>query len=374
MRILIKRVEPGRAHWAAFEPIGYTTEDEFQAMLNHGSVDLIPPAPGDTHTVFAREVATDSGPIDLIGVGSTGSITIMECKLAKNSDSKRKVVGQILDYAAALWETDLDAFAAAFKVKSEGRLDPFEALRRRHFADGSAWDQEETCRAEVARRLETGDFRLVIAVDSIDPELRRIIQFVNTRGSGGTHLHLVALAFPRFELDGTEIVVPEAFGDEIAPPPSPHEKSQVWDWTPEEFALSARPFGSEAEGNVRAALEWMRRRGITPVFGKGRTGPMYLVLTDASGTSHKVVKFYPDGMANISYDVLRQAPPFDQGHLLLELVRRLNAVPGVTVSETAISGESSYIKQDVLANGAGRQTFFDLIDWVAERLAIATPT
>jgi hypothetical protein len=79
-------------------------------------------------------------------------------------------------------------------------------------------------------------------------------------------------------------------------------------------------------------------------------------------------------MANISYDVLRQAPPFDQGHLLLELVRRLNAVPGVTVSETAISGESSYIKQDVLANGAGRQTFFDLIDWVAERLAIATPT
>ena len=66
--------------WLALEPLAYTNEDELQDILNTGSAELIPSDPSldEPHVVYAREVPTDSGPIDLIGIGSSGSVTIME--------------------------------------------------------------------------------------------------------------------------------------------------------------------------------------------------------------------------------------------------------------------------------------------------------
>lgn len=46
-----------------------------------------------------REMMTSAGPLDNLYVNELGMLTLVECKLWRNPESRRKVVGQILDYA-----------------------------------------------------------------------------------------------------------------------------------------------------------------------------------------------------------------------------------------------------------------------------------
>ncbi len=92
--------------------------------------------------MFVREVYSHSGRIDLVGIGSSGSITVMECKRANNLQIKREVVGQVLDYAGSLWERPLEWLVSAFGGH------PFEELRAKVEADGGEFKR---CAAPKSR-------------------------------------------------------------------------------------------------------------------------------------------------------------------------------------------------------------------------------
>ena len=54
--------------------------------------------------VMLREIGLPgSGSTDIVGADEEGAISILECKLAANPEVKRKVIGQVLEYAAFLW-------------------------------------------------------------------------------------------------------------------------------------------------------------------------------------------------------------------------------------------------------------------------------
>jgi len=57
--------------------------------------------------ILAREVPTNSGAIDGLGIDQDGNLYIIETKLYKNPD-KRLVVAQVLDYGASLWKNTND--------------------------------------------------------------------------------------------------------------------------------------------------------------------------------------------------------------------------------------------------------------------------
>jgi len=46
-----------------------------------------------------RELRISVGPLDNLYVNQFGMLTLVECKLWRNPEARRKVVGQILDYA-----------------------------------------------------------------------------------------------------------------------------------------------------------------------------------------------------------------------------------------------------------------------------------
>jgi hypothetical protein len=64
---------------------------------------------------IGREVPTNAGPIDLLFISSTGYITVVETKLWKSSDARRKVVAQIIDYAKELVHWDYDTLEEKFR-------------------------------------------------------------------------------------------------------------------------------------------------------------------------------------------------------------------------------------------------------------------
>lgn len=363
MRILIKRDIDRDPTWEVLSPLEYRDEDQLQELLNKGSADLVPIDQGDTHVVFARELGTRSGPIDLVGIGSSGSITVMECKLGRNHKIKREVVGQVLDYAAALWQTDLPKFVSAFAQKAGA--DPFEALRGLHAAKGESWD-EEGCRAEVARRLRDGDFRLVIAVDEIDSELRRIIEFVNTRGSSTSHLHLVALAFPRFAAGTTHVVVPETFGDQIGPI-APATERRVWteDDVFEYFAARS----DEVLKIATEFREWADSRGYPIEFGGDRRVGWIALTAGEPGVERPVI--FVGDMIGFDFNALRKVPPYTELAMREDLVARLGVLFGRELKPTQ-SGTAAYFRVVQLSDPAVREGFEAVTAEVMDRIAAAS--
>jgi hypothetical protein len=160
----------------------------------------------------------ETGRVDLVCVSSAGTITLVECKLQSNPEIRRRIVGQVFAYAAGLWKLSYEDFDSAFRARHSASLaDCFQ-----HQTD---WD-EESFRSTVAANLESGAFSLVLAVDSITDELKRIVSYLNTHVLSSVKVLAVELKYTAGH--GVEILVPRTYGEETASAPG---RSEGRSWT-----------------------------------------------------------------------------------------------------------------------------------------------
>lgn len=119
--------------WQEPAQVGYLGEADMQQMLAE-QPSLIPGVSAQAHA--AREFHTGVGPSDVVVVDQDGSVTVVECKLASNVEIRRKIVGQVLDYAARVWRMPL----ADFDSRWRGPTWRTWASSRRHgkWADGGS--------------------------------------------------------------------------------------------------------------------------------------------------------------------------------------------------------------------------------------------
>lgn len=139
---------------------------------------------------LCMEMNTGAGPIDVVYVTPQGRLVIVETKLWRNPEARRKVVGQILDYAKELkqWSyADLQREVSRktgikgnspFKIVSE----QFGAIEEAVFVDG------------VTQSLQRGDFMLIIAGDGIRQDAQGIVQFLQDVGQMRFVLALIEVA------------------------------------------------------------------------------------------------------------------------------------------------------------------------------------
>jgi hypothetical protein len=163
--------------WQKATKVEFAAEAQLQKLI-YDSPELIPTHEGDAPAVFAREAGLPgSGYTDLLGVDVNGNILVVETKLARNDEVRRKVIGQVLEYAAYLWKMTFDDFDSLF-VSREATpvLDLLEAK-----VPGIV---REEVRDAIASNLSSGAFQLFIAVDQMNDELEKIISYVSSRGNG----------------------------------------------------------------------------------------------------------------------------------------------------------------------------------------------
>lgn len=341
--------------WMPMDVAVFVNEDELQALLQSDSAELIPPDPSldEPFVAYVRELWTAAGPIDLVGIGSSGSITVMECKLARNQQIRREVVGQVLDYASAIAEMDFTSFVGAFKTAA-GR-DPFETLRALDAGDEPAFD-EEACRAEIARRLADGDLRLLIAVDEIDADLRRIIQYVNRLAGRGRGLKLVAVEFKRFRSGSTEVLAPETYGDE--PPASASRSRELTDV--QQLHLD---YWTELQGHVAG-------RESQVSFGKPPSTSTYDSKTTPSGFVIQAYNRMNDGRSGVG--LLAKTPAavdwmrtLDWGAISAQLARH-----GTPERDQGTEPRWIYVNRDGRVHGmpTDRANWPGLMDWMADAI------
>ena len=208
----------GNGNWISPADSGYANEDQLQAMIEEFP-NLLPGVSADSFV--CREFNTDSGPIDNVIINSTdGSITLVECKLARNPEVRRKIVGQIIDYAASMHKLSFKEFHQRWKDRGGADLTSVETPKG-------------PLSLGVQTNLEGARFTLLLAVDEINEPLKDMVILVNKKTDATFRVALIELA--RHSTGDTEILIPQTFGYEaLKPEVGEYEKRDPW--TKNEFA------------------------------------------------------------------------------------------------------------------------------------------
>ncbi|WP_138416204.1 hypothetical protein [Sinomonas gamaensis] len=194
-RILVRSSD---GSWQEPSAEAYLLEQELQdLLLEHPQ---LVPGVGDG-SAACRELQLDPGPADLVVLGSDAAIAIVECKLARNPQVRREIVGQLFDYASALWRMQV------------GRFDELWARRVGRSAIADFESQTPGYRQALQQTLDAGSFRLVIAVDAINPALQRMMEYLNSISGNAS---VIAVEYSRLRHGSVELLLPTVYGEELA--------------------------------------------------------------------------------------------------------------------------------------------------------------
>lgn len=157
------------------------------------------------------DINRDSGgnwSVDHLFLDEDGVPTFVEVKLLKDPRSRRKVVGQMLDYVSHSWAHGADLHGR-FVRKYGGET----AIERVADLIGVDYDDRDSIRKfwdGVNEKLQTGHIRILFAADRIRPELRSIIEFLNEQMP---RAEVFGVEIKRYSDDNYEILVPSLLGD-----------------------------------------------------------------------------------------------------------------------------------------------------------------
>ena len=153
---------------------------------------------------ICRELSTESGSIDLVYVNEYGFITIGECKLWRNPEARRKVVGQILDYAKDLAKWDYSKFEKeCLKARKENRKTLFEIIQE-FYPD----IEEASFIDNLQSNLKKGRFLLTIIGDGIRGNMEELANYIHRNGNLNFTLGLIELPVYKNPTNGELIVTP----------------------------------------------------------------------------------------------------------------------------------------------------------------------
>lgn len=146
------------------------------------------------------ELPLPSGYADNLLVNPDGNLVVVECKLWRNPEARRKVVAQIVDYAKDLMVldyTDLERRISEAKDVSGTSL---------YEISNSTLDESEFVDA-VSRNLRRGRLLLVVAGDGITESVESIAEYLQQHA--GIHFTLALVQLAVFDVgDGGRLIVP----------------------------------------------------------------------------------------------------------------------------------------------------------------------
>jgi hypothetical protein len=143
----------------------------------------------------AKEVhLPGAGFIDVLLISEHGRLIVVECKLWRNPQARREVVGQILDYARELSRYAYEDLQRTISSRLDRRGNVLFDLVR----DGGGQLIESTFVDRVTRDLAAGRFLLLVVGDGITEGTRRIGEFLGGQAGLAFDFGLVEIAEYRF--------------------------------------------------------------------------------------------------------------------------------------------------------------------------------
>ena len=289
--------------------------------------------------------------------------TLVEVKRGSDTRIRREVVGQMLDYAAngvVYWPLEQLRELFARQCERDGN-DP-EAV----VADvvGSETDVEEFW-VRAGENLRAGKIRMVFVSDEIPRELRRVVEFLNGQMNPA---EVIAIEVKQYiGAEGARTLVPRVIGQTAAVEARKGVRAsgprRQWD----EQSLFADLLERRGPAETRVARElydWVVDRGWRSTFGTGNLDGSWIPVLTANGRGHYPIALYGYGRVEIQFQHLKNRPPFDAEATRLELLRRVNQIPGVSLGDDAITRRPSIQLSLLAADPVALDQLKQVLQWV----------
>ena len=155
---------------------------------------------------LCREMNTEAGPVDNVYITPTGKPVLVEAKLWRNPEARRKVFSQILDYAKELSRWTVEEFDTAVRSARRTRNEPdgglLDVVRR---AVGEM--DEAKFYDAVSLNLSRGEFLLLIVGDGIRENVAAMAEYLDKNRSLHFTFGLIEMAIYALP-DGAHLVQP----------------------------------------------------------------------------------------------------------------------------------------------------------------------
>lgn len=265
-----------KAAGGALEPMEeapFSTEDQLQELIaDHPELldgKQIRPADPRRWILVTREKGiaenVDSGArwaLDHLLVDQDAMPTLVEVKRGRNSDIRRSVIGQMLEYAAhAAQSWSAPELRRAFEESTSAReLDPDDELAQLLQEDEPP--DADRFWQRVVTNLAAGRLRLLFVADDIPDPLKRVVEFLNAKMPD---LEVLAVEIKQFHGTSTQTLVPRVIGRIESPgmdkrPSSPAlTRESFLDALPNDHVRIAASRLLDVAEKTGGSLEWRPR-------------------------------------------------------------------------------------------------------------------
>jgi hypothetical protein len=351
----------------------YDSEDLLQELLakypNLLAGDQINDADPRRWLLIRREAplpSEENGPnrwsVDHLFLDQDAIPTLVEAKRSTNSDIRRKVVGQMLDYAAnAVVYWPIDELRSMFETTcKQQNIDP--QMKLVEFLNNSD-DSDEFWQKAKTNLLE-GKIRMLFVADEIPAELRRIVEFLNSQMD---RAEVLAVEIKQYAGQNQRSLIPRVIGQtEEATAKKAVRIGKQWDEASFFQDLESRQ-GSKDADIARKILNWARDKLPRFWWGKGNTDGSIFPILDYKGISYNPIAIWSYGKIEIQFQWLQIKPPFDDESKRKELLDRLNKIQGVDIPTNAITRRPS-IYLSTLSDENALKQFLESLDWIVQEI------
>jgi len=302
--------------------------------------------------------------VDHLFLDQDGIPTIVEVKRSSDTRIRREVVGQMLDYAAnAVVYWPIGKIRAMFESHCEAAGKNHEQELTNFLAgDGDA----EKFWSQVKTNFEAGRIRLLFVADEIPAELRRIVEFLNDQMKSA---EVLAVEIKQFTGQGLKTLVPRVIGQtaeaERAKSSGGNRGEQ---WTEEKFFSELENnCGASAAQAAKQILEWSKPRFQSFYWGRGVRAGSFAPFFIQGNIDFPSFAVWTYGTVEIYFQHLKNRPVFSSENKRLELLRKLNSIPGVSIPENTLSKRPNF-SLGLLQDEKSLELFFAAFDWLIQQI------
>ena len=309
------------------------------------------------------EIEGNRWSVDHLFLDQDGIPTLVEVKRSTNSEIHRKIVGQLLEYAAhavLYWPVERIIAELERRCEKEG-IDLESTMADLLDPDGDPsqyWDRVRT-------NLQAGHIRLVFVADAIPSELRRIVEFLNEQMSPAD---VFALEVKQYVGEGVKTLVPRLIGaSELKHVSSRSAKHQ---WTEEEFFTQLRnENGPDIAEVVKKLLTNLRSiSGMEIWWGQGNQTGSFVPRIWKNGRKYQFFTLYSArARIEFAFGVLKNRPEFASEERREMIRARLNAIDGFSVPKDKI-GKFPSLPVEPLIDKNNRESFVAILKWMIEEI------
>ena len=147
-----------------------------------------------------------------------------------------------------------------------------------------------------------------------------------------------------------------------SPAISPKKQVDAISWGGSFWLLVAKRGEQEAKV-ARELYDWVCARGWRPWFGAGKQDGSWIPIFEASGQEYYPIALYSYGRIELQFQYLKARPPFDDEQTRLELLRRVNEIPGVFFETDVITRRPSIPLSLLVGDPAAMAQLRGVLEW-----------